>query len=434
MSGRLRGLLLDTGPLRHDRDYRLLWSGQVVNGMGAQITRLALPFQVYTLTGSTLAIAALTFVQLVPILAFALAAGTLADAMDRRRLLLLTQTGLLLCSAALVVLAIMGNPSLPALFAVAFVSAGLSAVDQPARSSAVPRLVPLERLPSALALNQLNYQLASIVGPAVGGIVIATVGLVGAYLVDVVSFVAAFLALLAMHPLPPLGQTMRPGLTAIREGLDFALRRRVILASFVIDLNAMILAMPVALFPAIALDVFRVGPVGLGLLASAPAAGAFLGALLSGWVASVRRVGRAVLIMVAIWGLAMAAFGLTTLATAHGFGAVAWTFPVALVMLAIAGAADAFSAVFRAVILQLETPDALRGRVSSIHILVVTGGPRIGDILSALAASVVGLGPAVFVGGLLCVAGTAVIARAMPELPSHVPRVRAGTEAAPAPH
>jgi MFS family permease len=216
---------------------------------------------------------------------------------------------------------------------------------------------------------------------------------------------------------------MRPGLTAIREGLDFAFRRRVILASFVIDLNAMVLAMPVALFPAIALDVFRVGPVGLGLLASSPAVGAFLGALLSGWVSGVRRVGRAVLIMVAIWGLAMAAFGLATLATAHGVGAVAWTFSVALVMLAIAGAADAFSAVFRSVILQLETPDALRGRVSSIHILVVTGGPRIGDILSALAASVVGLGPAVFVGGLLCVAGTGVVARVFPELPRHVLRI-----------
>jgi MFS family permease len=434
VSGRLRGLLLDTGPLRHDRDYRLLWSGQVVSGMGNQVTRLALPFQVYTLTHSTLAIAALTFAQLVPILAFALAAGSLADAIDRRRLLLLTQTGLLLCSLALVALALTGNPPLPVLFAVAFVAAGLSAVDQPARGSSVPRLVPPERLPAALALNQLNFQTASIVGPAVGGILIATVGLVGAYLVDVVTFFASFVALLAMRPLPPLGQTMRPGLRAIREGLDFALRHRVILASFVIDLNAMILAMPVALFPAIALDVFRVGPVGLGLLASAPAAGAFIGAILSGWVSRVRRVGRAVIVFVAIWGLAMSAFGLTTLATAHGFGAVAWTFPVALVMLAVAGAADVFSAVFRSTIFQLETPDALRGRVTSIHSLVVTSGPRIGDIGSALAASVVGLGLAVFVGGLLCVAGTAVIARAIPELPRHVLRVRTGTEGARAPH
>jgi MFS family permease len=402
--------------------------------MGNQVTRLALPFQVYTLTHSTLAIAALTFAQLVPILAFALAAGSLADAIDRRRLLLLTQTGLLLCSLALVGLALSGNPPLPVLFAVAFVSAGLSAVDQPARGSSVPRLVPPERLPAALALNQLNFQTASIVGPAVGGILIATVGLVGAYLVDVATFFASFVALLAMRPLPPLGQTMRPGLRAIREGLDFALRHRVILASFVIDLNAMILAMPVALFPAIALDVFRVGPVGLGLLASAPAAGAFIGAILSGWVSRVRRVGRAVIVFVAIWGLAMSAFGLTTLATAHGFGAVVWTFPVALVMLAIAGAADVFSAVFRSTIFQLETPDALRGRVTSIHSLVVTSGPRIGDIGSALAASVVGLGLAVFVGGLLCVAGTAVIARAMPELPRHVLRARAGTEGAPPPH
>jgi MFS family permease len=434
VSGRLRGLFLDTGPLRHDRDYRLLWSGQVVTGMGNQITRLALPFQVYTLTHSTLAIAALTFAQLVPILAFALAAGSLADAMDRRRLLLLTQTGLLLCSLTLVGLALSRNPPLPALFAVAFVAAGLSAVDQPARGSAVPRLVPPERLPAALALNQLNFQTASIVGPAVGGVLIATVGLVGAYVVDVLTFFAAFVALLSMRPIPPMGQVMRPGLTAIREGLDFALRHRVILASFVIDLNAMILAMPVALFPAIALDVFRVGPVGLGLLASAPAAGAFVGAILSGWVSRVRRIGRAVVVFVAIWGLAMSAFGLTTLATAHGVGAVAWTFPVALAMLAIAGAADVFSAVFRSTIFQLETPDTLRGRVTSIHSLVVTSGPRIGDIGSALAASVVGPGLAVFIGGLLSVAGTGVIVRVMPELPRHLLRARAGTEGARAPH
>lgn len=430
MSARLRRLLLDTEPLRLDRDFRWVWSGQVVTGMGNQITRLALPFQVYTLTQSTLAIAALTFVQLIPILAFALAAGSLADAVDRRRLLLITQTGLLLSSAALAGLAMMGNPPLPALFAVAFVAAGLSAVDNTARTSAVPRLVPPERLPSALALNALNGQMASIVGPAAAGILIATVGLVGAYLVDVVSFGTAFLALLAIRPLPPLGQVMRPGLSAIREGLSFARRSPVILASFVIDLNAMILAMPVALFPAIALDVYRVGPVGLGLLTAAPAAGALVAVVLSGWVSRVRQIGRAVVMMVMLWGLAMSGFGLTTLAAADGIGAVAWMFPIGLAMLAIAGTADLFSAVFRNTILQLETPDALRGRVSSIHTLVVTGGPRLGDIGSALAASVVGAGLAVFVGGLLCVAGAGIIARAMPELPRHVLRTPPGLDEA----
>jgi hypothetical protein len=288
--------------------------------------------------------------------------------------------------------------------------------------------VPPERLPSALSLNALNVQMASIVGPAAAGLLIATVGLVGAYLVDVASFVASFLALIAIRPLPPLGQVMRPGLSAIREGLSFARRSQVILATFVIDLNAMILAMPVALFPAIALDVYRVGPIGLGLLASAPAAGALVAMVLSGWVSRVRRVGRAVVIMVMLWGLAMSGFGLATLAAAHGIGEVNWLFPVGLAMLAVAGTADVFSAVFRSTILQLETPDALRGRLSSIQTLVVTSGPRLGDIGSALAASVVGAGPTVFVGGLLCVAGAGVIARAMPELPRHVLRLRAGSE------
>lgn len=431
MSTRLRRLLLDTQPLRQHRDYRLLWSGQVVAGMGSQITRLALPFQVYTLTQSTLAIAVLTFVQLVPLLAFALAAGSLADAVDRRRLLLLTQTGLMLTSAALVGLALMGNPPLPALFAVAFVGAGLSAVDQPARSSAVPRLVPAGDLPAALALNQLNGQLASIVGPAAAGILIATVGLVGAYLVDVVSFAAAFVALLSMRPIPPIGQVMRPGLTAIREGLTFTRRRPVILGSYIIDLNAMILAMPVALFPAIALDIFRVGPVGLGLLAAAPAAGALIGAVLSGWVSRVHQVGRAVVVMVTIWGLAISVFGLVTLAAFHGIGNVIWMFGAGLVMMAIAGMADVFSAVFRAVIVQTETPDALRGRVSSIHHLVVTGGPKVGDIGSAVAASAIGAGLSVFVGGLLCVVGVALISRFLPELPRHRIQITSHAEAIP---
>jgi MFS family permease len=240
VSGRVRRLLLDTTPLRRDRDYRWLWSGQVVNGIGNQITRIALPYQVWVLTGSTLAIAGLALFQLVPILLFALGAGSLADAVDRRRLLMATQAGLAICSATLVLLALTGGPPVPALFAVAFVAAGLSAVDQPTRSSAIPRLVPAERLPSAIALNQLNFQMASIVGPAVGGILIATVGLAGAYAVDLASFLASLAALAAIRPLPPLGAVTRPGLESIRAGLRFARQRRVILGSFVVDLNAMI--------------------------------------------------------------------------------------------------------------------------------------------------------------------------------------------------
>ena len=388
--------------------------------MGNQITRLALPFQVYALTGSTLAIGALTTVQLVPILAFALAAGSLADAVDRRKLLLITQVGLMLCSVAFVVLAMQDDPPLPGLFAVAFVAAGLSAVDQPARSSAIPRLVPPERLASAITLNQLNNRAASIVGPAVAGVLIATVGLVGAYVVDVLSFTATFIGVLALRPLPPLGQVGRPGLAAIREGLAFVRGRRAILGTFVIDLDAMVLAMPTALFPAIALDVFRVGPAGLGLLASAPAVGAFLAALFSGWVGRVVRIGRAVIGCVLVWGLAMAAFGAATVAQEFTPLPSLAIFAVALVMLGIAGAADMGSAVLRSTIVQLSAPDQLRGRVIGIHTLVVTSGPRFGDIQSSIVAAVIGPGQAVVLGRLTCVAGVGVIVRLIPELAAHV--------------
>ena len=407
--GRLRRVFVDLSPLRLDPRYRHLWIGQTVSGMGTQITRIALPFQVYVLTGSTLAVAGLAAVQLVPILTFALGAGSLADAVDRRRLLLVTQTGQALTSAALLLVALTPAPSLLAIYLIAFVASSLSAVDQPARSSAVPRLVAPSRLPAAIALNELNYQTASVVGPAIGGLLLATVGVAGAYAVDAVTFAASILALVAIGPIPPAADARRPSLAGIREGLRFATRRRVIMSTFVIDLNAMIFGMPLALFPALALDVFRVGPAGVGFLAAAPAFGAVIGALMSGWVSHVRRVGRAVIVAVTIWGLAIAAFGLAT-----------FSFPLALGFLAVAGAADSISAVFRSIIVQFETPDELRGRVTSIHSMVVTSGPQLGDVEAASVAAVVGSQLSVVSGGLACVAGVAVVARRFPELARYV--------------
>ena len=406
---RLQRVLLDPTPLRLDRDFRWLWIGQAINGIGSQITRLALPYQVYVLTGSTLAIAALTLFQLVPILAFSLGAGSIADAVDRRRMLRITQLGLMACSAILAILAFQPSVSLPLLFLVAFASAAFASLDQPARSSAIPRLVPRERLPAAIALGQLNFQIASVVGPTVAGILIATVGLPGAYLVDVASFAASLGALAAIAPIPPLAGAARPGLAAIREGLRFAIQRRVILATYVIDLDAMIFGMPTSLFPVLALDVFHAGPQGLGLLAAAPSVGALLGALLSGWVSSVRRVGLAVIVAVAIWGVAITLFGLST-----------FSFLLAMVFLAVAGAADVLSAVFRSTIVQLAVPDQLRGRISSIHILVVTSGPRIGDIEAAAVASVIGAQASVISGGVLCLLGLVGVVRLFPELGRHV--------------
>lgn len=414
----LRRYFLDTAPLRHDRDYRWLWSGQAISGMGNQITRVALPFQVYVLTGSTLAIGALTLFQLVPILLFALGAGSLADAVDRRRLLMVTQAGLAACSLLLTMLALSGDPPLAGIFAVAFVAAGLGAVDQPTRSSAIPRLVPAERLPAAIALNQLNFQTASIIGPAVGGVLIATVGIAGAYAVDVVSFLATLTALVVIRPLPPLAGAARPGLAAITEGLRFARRKRAILGSFAIDLNAMVFGMPTSLFPILALDVFRTGPAGFGLLAAAPAVGSFLGALFSGWVTSVQRIGRAIVLAVVGWGLAITAFGLVT-----------FSFPLALLFLALAGAADVVSAVFRSTLVQLETPDSLRGRIMSIHGLVVTSGPRLGDMEAAGVAALVGPQAAVVSGGVLCLLGVVAVVRWFPELVDHAIRRSAPTAA-----
>lgn len=401
----MRRLFLDTAPLREHREFRLLWLGQVVSGMGNQITRIALPFQVYVLTGSTIAIGALVLAQLIPILVFSLGAGSVADAVDRRRLLLITQAGMALTSLALVALALAPSPSLVAIYGVAFLAAGLSSVDGPTRSAAIPRLVTPAHLPAAIALNQLNYQAASVVGPAIGGLLLATIGLAGAYAVDALSFGASLAALLVIGPLAPIGRVTRPGIAAIREGLRYAADRRVILSTFAIDLVAMIFGMPTALFPVLALDVFRVGPIGVGLLAAAPGVGAFVGALLSGWVSGVRRTGRAVALAVIVWGLAIVGFGLAT-----------FSFPLALFLLAIAGAADVLSAVFRSMIIQLEAPDQLRGRVMSIHMLVVTSGPRMGDLEATGVAAVFGAQISVVSGGLLCLLGVAAVARAFPEL------------------
>ena len=417
---RLRGLIVDVEPLRRDRDFRILWIGQVVSGLGRQVTTIVLPYQLYVLTGTPLAIGALALVQVVPIMAFSLGGGVVADAVDRRRLLLLTQAGLAAASVALAGLALLPATPVLAIYAVAFVAAGLGAIDQPARSSAVPRLVPRERLPAAIALGQLNFQAAGVVGPAIGGLVLATLGIAACYVFDAITFAAAIGALVLIAPIPPAHGAVRPSLSAIAEGLRFARRRRAILATFAVDLNAMIFGMPTALFPILALDVFRVGPAGLGLLAAAPAAGAVIGALLTGWVGRVRRTGRAVLWASAGWGLAIVAFGLCT-----------FSFPLALVFLAAAGAADVITAVLRSAIVQLITPDGLRGRVTSIHILVVTGGPRLGDVEASAVASLAGAQLSVVSGGLLCLVGLAAIVRSFPELAAFDMRKAAGLEGRP---
>ena len=401
---RFGSLVVDPAPLRLDRDFRLLWSGQAISTAGRMITAVVLPYQVYVLTGDVLAVGALSLVQLVPILVFTLGGGAVADAVDRRRLLLATQAGLTVVTLGLVLLALVPAPPVAGIYALAFVAAGLAAVDQPTRASAIPRLVPPERLQSAISLNQLVFNAGAVVGPAIGGVVVAMFSVSAAYLIDAVTYGAAITALLLMRPIPPAANAVRPSIAAVVEGLRFARRRRPVLGTFIVDFVAMVFGSPRSLFPAMALDVFKVGPVGLGLFSSAIALGAMVGALFSGWTTGIRRPGRAVLVAVAVWGLGIAGFGLST-----------FSFPLALLCLAIAAAADVVSAVLRSFMVQALTPDALRGRVSSIHILVVTGGPRIGDAEAAAVAALAGPAVSVVSGGILTVIGVGVLALVMPE-------------------
>jgi MFS family permease len=415
---RLGSLIVDPAPLRLDRDFRLLWAGQAVSTAGRMMTAIVLPYQVYVLTGDVLAVGALSLVQLLPILVFTLGGGAVADAVDRRRLLLITQLGLAAVTVGLALLATVPAPPVVAIYALAFLAGGLGAVDQPARASAIPRLVPPERLQSAISLNQIVFNAGAVVGPAIGGIVLAVLSVSAAYLIDAVTYGAAIAALLLMRPIPPAPGAVRPSVGAVMEGLRFARRRRPVLGTFVVDLVAMVFGSPRSLFPAMALNVFGVGPAGMGLMSSAVALGAMVAALFTGWTTGLRYPGRVVLIAVAVWGFGIAGFGLFT-----------FSFPLALLCLAIAAGADVISAVIRSFIVQSLTPDSLRGRVSSIHILVVTGGPRIGDAEAAAVAAISSPAVSVAAGGILTVVGVGVIALVMPEFAKLDMRV-AGAEVA----
>jgi MFS family permease len=402
---RIRGLALDLTPLRESRDFRLLWLGEVISHTGRHITVVALPFQIYTQTRSALAVGLIGLVQVVPLIAGSIVGGVIADAFDRRKILLATQVGLAGSSLLLVAGAITGDPPLWVPYSAAGLIAALTGLQEPARIAAIPTLVDPKRLSSAMVLNQVLFQFSDVVGPAIGGLILARFGLAWAYGVDTISFLVSLVTLAAMRPMPrPSEEGGSRGLAAIREGFAYLKGRRVIQSTFWVDLNAMIFGMPRALFPILADRTFHVGPTGLGLLYSAPAAGALVAALSTGWVQNVRHQGRAVLWAVAVWGAAIVAFGLST-------GA----FWLALGFLAIAGAADVISAVFRGTILQSSVPDRLRGRLSSIHFAVVVGGPRLGDAEAGLVAQLSSPVFSVISGGAACVIGVGVLALLVPE-------------------
>jgi MFS family permease len=404
----IRRLAVDITPLRRSRDFRLLWWGQLVSNTGRQITVVALPFQVFVQTRSPFAVGLIGLVEVVPLVVATIAGGAVADRVDRRKLLLVTEVGLAATSGLFVAGAVAGHPPLWYLYTVTGLQAGIYGINTPTRSAAIPNLVPRDQLPAAIALGQVLFNTTMIVGPAVAGLILARFGLVWAYGADVVSFAASFATVLAIRPMPPQRDHVGPPASPwqeIKDGFSYLRGKRVLISTFLIDLDAMIFGMPRALFPVLALTVFGVGPRGLGFLYAAPAAGALIGALTAGWVGRVRHQGRAVIWAVALWGAAITGFGLS-----------GRLFGLALVFLAFAGAADVISAVFRGAILQLNVPDALRGRLSAVHIMVVTGGPRLGDFEAGGVAALVSPWFSVVSGGVACVLGVVALARAYPEL------------------
>ena len=403
----LRRLLPDLTPFRGNRPLRLLVTGSFITGVGSQATLLALPYQLYLATRSPLLVGLLGAVELGPLIVMSLYAGALADRLDRRRLLLYAQTGCVGCTGGLAAIAATGHSTLGLLYALGGLLAGFNSVQQTARSAMLPRLVDDPgRLGPALATNYGLSSLAQVVGPGVGGVLIALAGAKGAYAVDGLSSLLCFATVLPLAP--QLGA--RPGAPttatgrSIIEGARFVAGNRALLGSFAADLLAMTFGMPRALFAVLAVSVFHAGASGTGLLYTAVAVGATVAAVLTGWIAHAKRLGLITMGAIAAWGVAIAVAGLMD------------TIWLAAALLAVAGAADSVSAVCRTTINQAVTPEHYRGRMSSIFGIVVTSGPRLGDLESGTVAAATGVEFSVVSGGLLCLLGLAAIAVAFPQL------------------
>jgi MFS family permease len=402
----LWSLAPDLSPLRGNPNLQRLTLGNFLTGLGTQAALVALPYQVYVESKSAFLTGLLGAAELVPLAVMSLIGGALADRFDRRKLLALVQVALIVIASSLAALAFAGDPPLPVIYVLAGLLAGAGAMENAAATSIVPNLVPVEQLRSALALNFGLYSLTMVIGPAAGGLLIGALGVGAAYTADAISCLAMVVAVLATSPQPPRGATDAPlrVWSSIREGLSFVKGNSALKGSFAIDLLAMTFGMPRALFPVLSLTVYHAGAGGTGALLAAVSAGATVAALTTGWLKETRRLGLVVIWAVVVWGGAIAAAGL-----------VRSLWP-AMALLALAGAADSVSAVCRTTINQTVTPDRMRGRMSSVFSLVVTSGPRFGDVESGAVAAVTSPRFSVTSGGLACVAGVGLIVALFPAL------------------
>ena len=408
-----RRLLADTRPLANPH-FKRLWRANIVTVVGAQLTVVAVPAQIYAMTGSSAYVGLTGIFGLVPLVVFGLWGGALADVFDRRTLLLITTCGLIATSAGFWLQAALGAEDVWLLLSLFAVQQAFFAVNQPTRSALLPRLLDEELLPAANSLNMTVMQAGGIAGPLVGGALIPLMGFSWLYLLDTVTLFATLGAVVRLPPLPILGVTVTPGIGAVIDGFRYLRTQPVLMMSFVVDIIAMVFGMPRALFPELA-DVAFSGPneggVAFALLFAAIPAGAVVGGVLSGWVSRVERQGLAVIVSILVWGVAMVGFGVAALLAPV---APALFLGIAVLMLAIGGAADMASAAFRTSMLQAAADDSVRGRLQGIFIVVVAGGPRVADVLHGATAAVTGAAVAAAGGGVLVIIGTVLAAIAVP--------------------
>jgi len=400
--GQARRITADVRPLGHT-DFRRLWVGQGVSFIGYQLTAVAVPVQVFAITGSSFWVGMLGAAGLVPLIVFGLWGGSVADAVDRRILLLASSALTWACTGALLLQALLDVRSLPLLLGLVALQSAAFAISSPTRSAIVPRLVPAELVPAANTLNFTVTNLGSVVGPLVAGVVIARYSFAAAYAIDAVLFTVALYAAFRLPRLAPIGEITAPGVRSVIEGLKFIGTRPVLLMSFVLDIVAMVFAMPRALFPEVAEERFG-GGAAVGWLFASIAIGAVVGGMFSGWIGRVHRQGVALVVAIVAWGVAVAVAGLAT---------SLW---VAVALLALAGAADLVSAVFRQTILQLYAPDEMRGRLQGVFTVVVTGGPRVGDLRAGSTAAVAGATASWVGGGIACAIIVVVVSLCVPAL------------------
>jgi MFS family permease len=373
------------------RDFRLLWAGQLISITGTQMQMLAINWHVYLLTKSALALGLVGLVRVVPIVVCSLLGGAVADAVNRKRLMMLTQTVMLLCAAALALMTWYGLTSVWPIYVLTAVAAAALAFDNPARQAFLPSLVPAEDFPNAVSLNVIIFQIGMIAGPSLAGILIGEFGPAAAYAGNAASFLAVVIALVLIRAPGKAGDGTAPvSIESVREGLRFVRSTPIIVQTMLLDFVATFFASATTLLPIFAVEVLHVGARGLGILASAPAVGSVISGFVMARLGNINRQGATVIVAVATYGLATIGFGLSR---------SLW---LSLVMLSLVGASDTVSTVLRQTIRQLVTPDGLRGRITSVNMIFFMGGPQLGELEAGLVAAAIGAPWSVVAGGACC--------------------------------